>query len=752
MALLDELSQGRQQRLVHARVIPARDGRHLPWPPWVSAELIAWCTASGIDAPWGHQVAAANWTYQGEHVVLATGTASGKSLAYAMAAADVVAGGGTVLYLSPTKALAHDQLNWLEHLPLTALRPAAVDGDADGPARSWARAHGTYLLSNPDFLHHSMLARHQWWAGFLRRLSLIVIDESHAYRGVFGAHVALVMRRLLRICDHYGAHPSVFACSASVANPQESLQRLIGAPAQAVTADDSPSPQRTIAFWEPELTDAISELDAPIRRSATAECGELLADLTLAGARTLAFVRSRGAAESVAQMAKDIVAEVDPDAAQTIAAYRGGFLPEERRALEEQLRSGTLRSVATTSALELGIDISTLDAVVCTGWPGTRASLWQQFGRAGRADAPALDIFIARDEPLDRYVVEHPETVLDTPVEAQVFNPENPNVLAPHLCAAASELPLTATDAARWFCVSAPDIAAHLAEQGLLRARPTGWYWVQARPASELADLRGSGSTVQLVESGTGRLLGTVDGGSAHAQVHDGAIYSHQGSTFIVSELDVAHDVAICDSCTVDYYTQARQQSSIAITDIAHQVPMGRGHLATGSVQVSSQVVSFAKRRRMTGEFLGEQALALPAQHLQTTAVWWTLPADLVDALDCDVEELGGAAHAAEHASIGLLPLFATCDRWDIGGVSTNWHADTGALTVFVYDGLAGGAGFAEYGFDHARTWLGATATLIAQCPCAHGCPACIQSPKCGNGNNPLNKSGAVQLLSLLLD
>jgi DEAD/DEAH box helicase domain-containing protein len=761
MDVLSRLAVGRTDRLVHSERIPARAAQFSEWPDWLTSEIREAFVERGIARPWIHQAEAANLAFGGQHVVLSTGTASGKSLAFGMPVLQAIhdglsapnGRGATALYLSPTKALANDQLRSLSGLGLTWLRAATYDGDTPIESRNWSRNHANYVLTNPDLIHHSMLGSHQSWAPFLRRLRYIVIDECHAYRGVFGAHVAEVIRRLRRICESYGSSPIVICASATVAQPGDAATRLVGSRVDEVTVDGSPAGERVIALWEPELTAFTGENGAPIRRTATAECADLLADLVVEGAQSLAFVRSRKAAESVAVMTRDLLLDVDPSLTQSVASYRGGYLPEERRELESRLRSGSLRALATTNALELGIDISGLDAVITAGWPGTRASLWQQFGRAGRSGAPALSIFIARDEPLDTYLVHHPSAMLGRPVEANVFNPENPYVLAPHLCAAASELPLTAEDAVRWFGAGSLALLDSLVADGFLRKRPTGWYWTRRDRASDLADLRGTGGPpVRIVEEGTGRILGTMDVAAAHANAHPGAVYIHQGVTHLVTSLNLADSVATVIEQDVDYSTSAREVSDIRILEELERVNLGEATMSFGRVHVSSQVVAFMRRRAITGEVLGEEALDMPVRELETTAVWWTLnDAQIIDSA-IDATDVPGAAHAAEHASIGMLPLFATCDRWDIGGVSTAHHIDTGRMTVFVYDGLAGGAGFAEYGYHHAREWLTATRELIAECSCESGCPACIQSPKCGNANNPLDKPGAIAFLDQLLN
>ena len=479
-----------------------------------------------------------------------------------------------------------------------------------------------------------------------------------------------------------------------------------------------------------------------------AESADLLTDLVVEGVRTLAFIRSRRGAESVALTARRQLAEVAPELAGRVAAYRGGYLPEDRRELERSLRSGALVGLAATNALELGIDVAGLDAVVMAGFPGTRAALWQ---RAGRGGEDALGVMVARDDPLDTYLVEHPDALVGAPVEANVFDPDNPFVLGPHLCAAAAEKPLTEEDLLV-FGPRARDGVDALTEAGLLRRRAHGWYWTDRRRASDLADIRSSGGQpVRLVEDGTGRLLGTVDAGAAHGTAHDGAVYLHQGETYLVRSLDLDDHVATVVADDPGYSTSARDVTDIAISTEREHMPWGLARVSLGDVRVTHQVVSYLKRRVPSGELLGEEPLDLPERILDTTAVWWTVPAVLLEDCGIAIRDLPGSAHAAEHASIGLLPLFATCDRWDIGGVSTALHPDTGMLTVFVYDGHPGGAGFAERGFHAARAWLTATRDAIAGCRCEAGCPSCVQSPKCGNQNNPLDKRGAVTLLGVLL-
>ena len=753
----------RRSRLTHVERIPARPGQRADWPDWVHRDVRAALNLQGVGGLWSHQAVAADLAWAGHHTMVSTGTASGKSLCYLLPALSASLGGAsgrgrtglggspTSLYLSPTKALAHDQLRALSELGLPDVRAAAYDGDTPVESRDWVRRHASYVLTNPDMLHRSILPGHTRWAHFIRDLRYVIVDECHRYRGVFGSHVAAVLRRLQRVCEHYGGSPVFVLASATVSEPEVSAARLIGANVVAVTEDGSPRGELLFALWEPPLTDFVGENSAPVRRSATAETADLLADLVAAGTRTVAFVRSRRAAETVALSARRSLAEVAPELAGRVAAYRAGYLAEDRRELEAALQSGDLLGVASTTALELGVDVAGLDAVLLAGWPGTRASLWQQVGRAGRRGSDALAVLVARDDPLDTYVTHHPETLFGRPVEATVLDPDNPHVLAPHLCAAAAELPLKDEELDR-FGPHAAEVAEHLAGRGLLRRRRTGLHWTRPDRASDLADIRGtSEQPVGLVEEETGRLLGTVDGGAAYGQVHEGAVYVHMGETYLVVSLDLDEHVAVLRPANPDFTTVARDVTDIAVvaTDSTRGWP--NVTLSFGSVQVTNQVVSFLRRRAITGQVLGEEPLDLPPRQLRTRAVWWTVDEQGLELAGLAPVDVPGAAHAAEHASIGLLPLFATCDRWDIGGVSAAMHADTGRMTVFVYDGHPGGAGFAERGHAAAVDWLRATRVAIASCECREGCPSCVQSPKCGNGNEPLDKAGAVRLLDVVL-
>jgi DEAD/DEAH box helicase domain-containing protein len=767
--VLDRLAagSGRRDRITHTEHLPARGARHAEWPTKIRPEIVAAVAATGVERPWVHQAQAAQAALDGHSVIVATGTASGKSLAYLAPVTSALLDGAakpngrgtTALYLAPTKALAADQLRSMRVLlgKLTEGESGSADGSADGgegaaptPARiraalydgdtpfeerEWVRQFASYVLTNPDMLHRGILPGHARWASFLRALRYVVIDECHTYRGVFGSHVAQILRRLRRLCRKYGSDPVFVLASATTSEPGVSAARLTGVPVTEVTEDGSPRGELVFALWEPPLSQLAGEHGAPVRRTAVAEAADLLTDLVLQEVRTVAFTRSRRGAELVALLTRERLAEaVGSGLSRRVASYRGGYLAEERRGIEQALHSGQLLGLATTTALELGVDVSGLDAVLLAGYPGTRASVWQQAGRAGRERQGALAVLIARDDPLDTYLVHHPEALFDRPVESTVLDPDNPHVLAPHLCAAAAELPLTEADL-ELFGPSAERLVVELTRRRLLRHRPGGWFLT---------------SRGRIVEADTGRLLGTVDAAAAHGAVHTGAVHLHQGRTYLVRELDLEASVALVVPAEPPYSTTARDTTSIKVLETEREVPWGEGTtLCFGSVEVTNQVVSYLRRKLITGEVLGERPLDLPPRTLRTRAVWWTVDDDRLDAAGVDPEELPGALHAAEHASIGLLPLFATCDRWDIGGVSVPLHPDTGAATVFVYDGHSGGAGFAERGFHAARAWLRATREAIESCECERGCPSCIQSPKCGNGNEPLDKAAAVRLLGV---
>ncbi|AFC46788.1 ATP-dependent rna helicase, dead/deah box family protein [Mycobacterium intracellulare MOTT-02] len=750
-----------ERPLRHVAELPPRSGRPHDWPAWAEPDVVKAFADRGIAAPWSHQFAAADLAYAGRHVVVSTGTASGKSLAYQLPVLNALATDprARVLYLSPTKALGHDQLRVAHaltaaiprlHEPGFAVAPTAYDGDSPAEVRRFARERSRWLFSNPDMIHLSILRNHARWAVLLRGLRFVVVDECHYYRGVFGSNVAMVLRRLLRLCARYSSEPTVIFASATTDSPGATATELIGLPVQEVTKDGSPQGARTVALWEPALrTDLVGENGAPVRRSAGAEAARVMADLIAEGAQTLTFVRSRRAAELTALGAQARLDDIAPELSRTVASYRAGYLAEDRTALERALAEGRLRGLATTNALELGVDIAGLDAVVLAGFPGTVASFWQQAGRSGRRGQGALVVLIARDDPLDTYLVHNPAALLDKPVERVVIDPTNPYILGPQLLCAATELPLGEAEVRE---LGATDVADGLVDDGLLRRRSGKYFPAPGLEPHAAVDIRGStGGQIVIVEADTGRLLGSTDVGRAPASVHPGAVYLHQGESYVVDSLDTEEGIAFVHAEDPGYATFAREITDIVVTGTGERLAFGPVTLGLVPVRVTHRVVGYL-RRLLSGEVIDFIELDMPEHTLATTSVMYTITEDALLRKGIDGTRIPGSLHAAEHAAIGLLPLVASCDRGDIGGLSTAvGPGPDGLPSVFVYDGYPGGAGFAERGFRRARTWLAATAAAIEACECPRGCPSCVQSPKCGNGNDPLDKAGAVQVLRLVL-
>jgi len=737
--------------------IPAMPKRVGSWPSWAPTEVRQALAGIGIQELYPHQSEAADDLWHARHVALATGTASGKSIAYLLPAMSAMCDAPpgrepTLLYISPTKALARDQLRRMEELHFPALRCAAYDGDSPPEERRWARRHANVVVTNPDMLHRGILPRHEAWVAFLRRLRFVVVDEFHTYRGVLGSHLAAVLRRLRRVAEHYGAQPTFLGASATIADPGMTLSQMIGVPAKGITHDQAARGRTTLAIWQPRARSwPHSGPGPPAKASLISETSELLAQLVGQGVRTLAFVRSRRAAEVVAARTQRILDDRAPHLSERVASYRSGYLPEERRELEVRLRDGLLLGLAATSALELGIDVAGVDAVLIAGWPGTRASLRQRMGRAGRGLQPSLAIFIPDDDPLDSFLASHPEQIL-AESEGIVLDPDNPYVLAGHLCAAAAEIPINEEDATCWFGPEAPGLLETLQERGFLRRRRAAWFWVRPQRPADLVDIRGSNAEpVSVIEEDTARLIASVDAGAADRTVHEGAVYTHQGADHLIVGYSPEDCVAMARRTALPYSTQALTDSETRIRRVEDSQDWGAVGVRFGTVEVNSTVVGFLKRRQRTGEVIGREPLDMARHTLTTRAVWWEIPSEVLEAADIEAMDVGGAAHGAEHAAIGMLPLLAQCDRWDIGGLSTERHPDTGHCTIFVYDGQAGGAGFARRGYLSAQKWLTSTVQAVASCPCESGCPSCIQSPKCGNGNEPLDKAAAIRLLNAVL-
>jgi DEAD/DEAH box helicase domain-containing protein len=737
-----------EPRLVHLAEVAPRPAGFA-----TLARPLAPSVADVLPGPlWSHQVEALDHLRAGRSVVIATGTASGKSLCYQIATGEAVTTAvrpGTALLLHPTKALAHDQLRALTALDLPQVVAGAYDGDASGEERTWIRKHANVVLTNPEMLHSGLLPHHERWSTFLGRLRYVVIDELHTFRGVFGSHVAQLVRRLRRLALHHGADPVFICCSATVGDPARLASAITGIEVEAVTDDGSPRGPRTIALWQPPLLDRASGARASSHREAAA----VVAGLVDAGHTTLGFTRSRRSVETVTA---DVRRRLPWAVAARVRSYRGGYLPEERREIEDDLFSGRLRGVIATSALELGIDVGGLDAVVLDGFPGTIASFWQQVGRAGRGARASAAVLVAGDDQLDQWLLAHPEQLLTRAPEPAVVNPDNPYVVDPHLRCAAHELPLSHADA-RWWPRSLDDGVRRLVQRDELlvrhrgrRAEPIG-VWIGAGWPSHGIGLRTSaGAPVQIVDL-AGRPVGDVDRGRAPEQVHPGASYLHQGTQWRVAALDLDAGVATVEPDDGLTYTVPRSTTHIALRREDAMRAVGGARLCLGEVEVSSTVTSYVRKEVHSGRTVVTEALDLPTSTLVTRAVWYTIDAARAEAAGVEPGRLPGALHAIEHAAIGILPLFAICDRWDVGGLSTAQHPDTGAPAIVIYDAAPGGAGVAELAYDAADRHLRAAWETIEGCGCADGCPSCVQSPKCGNGNDHLDKHAALTLLRNLL-
>lgn len=779
-------------RVVHVERTPAVAAITAQWPSWAPAGLLRRLAAAGIEQPWRHQVEAARALREGRHVALATGTASGKSLGYLLPIltatwpwlqptprltwpiprpprrrrpqtlapalpgqvplpgledevvlawvtpepaastngqrpAQLAGTRATALYLAPTKALAHDQLRNYRALGPQGWRITTLDGDSDAEERRFARDFASCVLTNPDLLHRSVLPNHARWRSFLSGLTYVVVDEAHRYRGVFGAQVALVLRRLRRLCARYGSDPTFAVVSATAGDGADAAAALLGEEPSAITPvvwDCAPHGERTTLLWRPT-------------GSAEDETAELLARLVSDDRQTLAFVASRRSAEVVARKASSLTP------AGAVAAYRSGYLARDRRALEQGLRDGSVRGVATTTALELGVDLAGVDAVVISGFPGA-VSFRQQAGRAGRGATDAVTVLVGRDDPLDAYLFDHPE-ILSEPVETTVLDPTNPSVLGPQLGAAAQEQPLTEADE-RWFGPQMYPLLHRLVDHGTLRRRTKGWYWCHRQRAVDAIDLRsGTSRPVEIIESATGRVVGSTDAARAHHSVHPGAVYLHQGEHWVVERLDEAAGEAWVRAEQPPYSTHPLSSSSMRVlADQAHRV-LGQGEVHRGAVEIVSQVSGYLVRDITSADVLGRVPLDLPSRSLRTEATWFTLAPAAAEQLGRTARQ--GGAHAAEHTLLGLLTTFAHNDRADVGGAAFGQHPDSGALTVVIYDLCPGGSGFAAVGYRQAQDWVGAALSLLEGCDCATGCPRCCIWPGCAAGNDAIDKAAAIQIL-----
>ncbi len=741
------LSLGRSDaRLVHDDLYGARSARLVSIPDDLHPLVHQALARVGVTSLYTHQREALLAAWEGPTIVT-TGTASGKSLCFQLPTLEVLVSdpSARALYLYPTKALAQDQARALHAFGLTKqIRPAIYDGDTPRQDRAAIRKRSNLIITNPDMLHVGILPHHASWGDLLANLAFVVIDEAHVYRGVFGSHVANVLRRLRRAAAIYRTAPRFLLTSATIANPLELAEGLTGLrDINLVDGDGAPRSERRVAIWNPPLLDE----QLGVRASSLYEAAELFSELVRAGARTICFIKSRKAVELILRHSVD---RLPSELAARIAPYRGGYTPAQRHEIEARLASGELLGVVATDALELGIDIGSLDAAICVTFPGTVASLRQMWGRAGRRGR-GLAVYIAGEDALDQFFARHPDEFLRRPVEAAIIDPTSPEIHAEHLLCAAHEAPLTEADEE----ILGPGViegAQQLVQARLLRERATGFVPSRADdyPAARVALRSASADSFILIDASSGEVLGTIEAARAYSTVHDGAIYLHMGRSYEVLELDLGARRALLEPFSGEHFTQTKREIMIYVERLAAQRATHGVKLSFGSVVYTETVLGYQRKHLQDQRVIDFQGLDLPTTEFSTRALWYELD-ELIAAEPFPAEHLLGALHALEHGQIAVLPLIAMCDRWDIGGLSTNAHPQTGGPTIFIYDGHPGGVGITRRGFDQFTRLVGDARRLIGECGCSRGCPSCVQSPKCGNLNEPLSKAGALELLARLL-
>ncbi len=734
-------------RLVAESAEPATMAKLTGLPDSLDPALAEALSGAGIESLYSHQ-AAAYETARRSNLILTSGTASGKSLSFNLPVLDGIARDPKrrAFYLYPTKALAQDQARKLGELRPPGLREAIYDGDTPREDRPSIRRRANLVLTNPDMLNVGVLPHHKRWGDFLANLGWVVVDEAHTYRGVFGSHVANVLRRLRRVARIYGSEPRFVLASATIANPGELAERLTGLPFELLDDDGAPRAGREIGMWNPPVI----EQHTMTRRSPVSEAADLLVELVSRGVRTICFMRSRRGIELINRFASMKLAEEgNGDLADRIAPYRAGYTPQQRREIESQLSSGELLAVAATDALELGIDVGELDAAICVNFPGTVASLRQMWGRAGRRKR-GLAVYVAGEDALDQFFCRHPDEFLERPVEAAILDHRSEQIQMQHLLAAAYESPLGPDDdeilGEGW-----QQRAERLVTAGELRRGRGERYLTRTGDfvAGRIALRSSSVDSVAVVDASSGEMLGNVEAERAFSTVHPGAIYLHLGRSYEVSELDVGSRRAIVKPFEGDYYTQVKKETEVYVEGMERQRQTLGVELSFGTVSVSEQVIAYQRKRLGDNKVIDIVSLDLPEQNFVTQALWYVIGDRMAAALPSEV--LLGALHASEHGQIAVLPLIAMCDRWDIGGLSTNIHHQTGSPTIFIYDGHPGGVGITRLGYEKFERLVTDADRLIRECPCDDGCPSCVQSPKCGNLNEHLHKGGALELMGQML-
>ena len=733
-----------KKQIVHIQKIPSQEPNYeeleKPLPPNIQT-----CLQNRKIKFYSHQADAINKARQGKNVVIATPTASGKTLAFNIPVLEALTldKKATALYLYPTKALTNDQLKVLKELEKdTCIKADAgvYDGDTPLHQRASIRENSRIILTNPYGLHQ-YLPWHYKWRSFLQNLRFIVIDEAHVYRGVFGSNVAMVLRRLLRICNFYHANPQIIISSATIANPKELANKLTGKDFEVVSEDGSPRGNKSFVFWNPPFIDAANT----IRRSTHQETKDILTLNILQNLQTLCFTTSRQMAELITRWTKEELTK-RAKSPNIVTAYRAGYLPQERRDIENRLKNKNLVGVVSTNALELGIDIGSLDSVIISGYPGSIISSWQQAGRAGRTSADSLVTLVAFQNPLDQYFMKHPDDFFGRPHEQAIIDLHNQYISLGHIMCASSELPINETDK-QFFPELLTESIQALEQENLVRKTPRGWVYSGTARTTEVVNLE-SISHQTVTVTCNGNLLETLTLNKAYEEAHAGAVLLHQGETYLCEDLDLKQLVAKVRQENVNYYTEALKDVDVAIKKTQQEK---HDRIKVGLGELSITEIYHTYLTKTYDEVIKRTPLSLPPLSFSTVGTWFIIPDEIREEIETKGLDFAGGLHAVEHAMIAMSPIYAMCDRWDIGGMSTPLHPDTGEATIFIYDGFEGGIGISETIFTKIKPLWEKTLELIDNCECKEGCPSCIYSPKCGNENAPLDKKAASIILKQLL-
>lgn len=742
------LKENFPNRIVGELVFDEASGRFSEVIKPDSLKISSGLKAIGIKKFYMHQAEAIQAALNGENVVVVTGTASGKSLSYLVPVLETVMKDerATSILIFPTKALAQDQLSLISRMT-PYIFAATYDGDTPMHHRRFIREDAKLILTNVDMLHAGILPNHKLWGRFFKNLRFVVLDEAHVYRGAFGSNAAHILRRLERVARLYGAKFQYLLSTATLANPEELAEKLTGKKFKVVSTDTSVKPQKTFLIWNPPFLP-----DKQRRLSSNLEATNLFTEAVLRGLKTIVFSGSKVAAELITTYARNKLKEKGKDLMEKIATYRAGYLPSERREIEKKLFNNILLGVSATSALELGIDVGELSVSIINGFPGTISSFFQQAGRAGRKIS-SLTIYIAGEDPLDQYYAFNYRELFEKPKEAAIVDVGNPYILEKNLLCSAFEYPIEVDELSKVFGGKAEDVVRKLVASGKLALRKSRYFLTPQvkRPHDGMSVRTSTRKNYQIIEGDTGAVLGFMDEDLAYVFLHPGAVYLHQADTYLVKELDFESRVAVVERSELDYYTRPRESTRVFVEEVYRCKVFKSVEVSYGRLTVESQVLGFQKRHVYTQEVLAYEDLDLPPHTFETTGLWFVIPERIIRKMDLDPLELAGGIHGIEHAHISLLPLYAGCDRWDIGGVSTPAHFETDEATIFIYDGIEGGLGYSEKGYEVFPEHLESTYWLIAKCPCENGCPSCIHSPKCGNLNEPLNKNVSISILQSIL-